>query len=550
MHSAYETTALNAHIGEISIPADYLPQQLDNVLGAALASLAKSFTYTAEGANPGDNNLTDFLENGITWNSWIKSMTENRLRSAVQFTANVWYSAMIQAGLTIQAPTLTSPSNGSSTTDNTPTFTWTSVSGTNSYDFQLASDNNFTINARTAKGLSTTSYTPVTPLTNGRWYWHVRTGDNSADVGLFSQTRSFTVTVATQNPVVVISPSSNSGPNGALLTYTVTVTNTGNASDNFNLTVSDNAVPSWGPTVSPTSLTVPPGENRPATLSVTVPSNAIGGTIDNIKVKATSQADNTVSGSGSCIAQVTISRGISVSISPSSQNGTPGSVLSYTVTVNNTGNVSDTYTLTPTDNAIPTWSPSVPSPLVVAAFSSGNATLSVTIPSGATVGTIDNIRVTANGTGDNTSSSCTAQAVMIIWTGTATFNLENLYAVGLEKDLQINAGSKLVAKFYTYGGSYQDNTVLETFTPPVHIMENENVSRPGNGPIQRVDLAVVDNEGNELEVINILETSSTVLVSRVGQINALWPFASEAQRAFYTSELGSTNGLWPFAPGA
>jgi hypothetical protein len=192
-HSAYETTALNAHLSEMSVPDNYLPQQLDNITAAALTSLAQSFTYTAEGAKPGDNNLTAFLDNGITWNDWIASMTENRLRSAVQFTANVWYSAMIEAGLTVPAPTLTSPSSGSTITDNTPTFNWTSVNGASSYDFQLASDNDFTVNAFTVKGLSSTSYTSVNPLTNGGWYWRVRTGDNSTDVGLWSQTGLFIV---------------------------------------------------------------------------------------------------------------------------------------------------------------------------------------------------------------------------------------------------------------------------------------------------------------------------------------------------------------------
>jgi subtilisin family serine protease len=136
-----------------------------------------------------------------------------------------------------------------------------------------------------------------------------------------------------------------------------------------------------------------------------------------------------------------------------------------------------------------------------------------------------------------------------VW-GIATFRLENLYAVNLEKDLWLYQGSKLVAMFYTYGGSYQDNTVLEVFTPPIHIAENENVSRPGNGFIQRVDLALVDNSGNVISTIASFVASRTVLVVRIGQINALWPFASEAQKPTYVSELGNINGLWPFAPEA
>jgi hypothetical protein len=53
---------------------------------------------------------------------------------------------------------------------------------------------------------------------------------------------------------VSISPGDNSGANGATLTYTVTVSNNGDVSDNYVLTTSDDA--GWSPSVLPTSLVV------------------------------------------------------------------------------------------------------------------------------------------------------------------------------------------------------------------------------------------------------------------------------------------------------
>jgi len=105
-------------------------------------------------------------------------------------------------------------------------------------------------------------------------------------------------------------------------------------------------------------------------------------------------------------------QGVDVSISPSSQRGANGTTLIYTVTVNNTGNVSDNYTLDNTDNL--GWTKSLSNTsLVVDAFSSDNTTtLSVTIPMGAAGGTIDNITVTANGTGVSDSASCTTQVTI------------------------------------------------------------------------------------------------------------------------------------------
>jgi uncharacterized membrane protein len=213
---------------------------------------------------------------------------------------------------------------------------------------------------------------------------------------------------------VSISPSSQNGAEGATLTYTVTITNNrGDASDNYVLTVADNA--QWSTSISPTSLLIPAFDFGTATLNVTIPDNAVLGTIDNITVMATSQADNTVGDSAGCTAQVVTIRGISVSISPTSRSGADNVTLTFMVTVHNLGNVADNYSLTLTDNASPSWSPSVsPSSLGVSAGDSSTVTLNVTIPPGAIRGSIDNIMIVATSQIDNTVSdnaSCIASVL-------------------------------------------------------------------------------------------------------------------------------------------
>jgi len=190
-HTRYEGE-VDHRLDEISVP-DYVPQELENIFEATMAVLEGSFDFTDEDPKGGID-LCFFLEDHILWNEIIQEITEDRVRASVQFTANLWYTAMIQAGLTIQAPTLLEPGDGDSIA-NTPTFTWTPIDGTSFYDFQLASDEGFTSDVITVKDLSTTSYTLENSLVNDNWYWRVRSGDDSTHVGLWSQTWQFTVTV-------------------------------------------------------------------------------------------------------------------------------------------------------------------------------------------------------------------------------------------------------------------------------------------------------------------------------------------------------------------
>jgi outer membrane protein assembly factor BamB len=99
---------------------------------------------------------------------------------------------------------------------------------------------------------------------------------------------------------ISITPEYQGGIPENTLDYTVNVMNTGGAEDTYSLTVVDNA--GWNPTILPPSLTVPAGENGVATLSVTIPEDAEYCTKDNIIVTATSQGDNTVKASDSCLA--------------------------------------------------------------------------------------------------------------------------------------------------------------------------------------------------------------------------------------------------------
>lgn len=341
---------------------------------------------------------------------------------------------------------------------------------------------------------------------------------------------------------VGISPEYTSAKTGETLSYTVTVVNMGRVQDNYDLTVTDNT--GWNPSVSPTSLTVPPKEDRTATLCVTVAEGALPDEESSITVTATS-ATSKVWSSDSCIARAEVTRRAEVLISPGHGEGLPGATISYHVTILNIGNVEDTYDLTVSDTD--GWDLSIsPASLALAPSQSGFATLSVTVPENATVGAKDNITVDATSQADPTvsaSSSCTARR------SEAAFWLENLYKVGLGVDFYPNEGSRLVVEFYTYEGDYQAESVVWTGSTPTHVAFLENVPHPQGLPVEKVRLLLVDEAGAEIATVDIYTVIKTYLIIRMSQIKGMWPYASPGpERTALIQEISGIKGQWPLAP--
>jgi hypothetical protein len=88
-------------------------------------------------------------------------------------------------------PNLTAPVDAATTTDDTPTFTWTSVAGATSYEIALDQ-----VNAPVASvTVTSTNYTPSS-LGPGLYYWRVR-ARNAGGTGDWSATRTLTIESAT-----------------------------------------------------------------------------------------------------------------------------------------------------------------------------------------------------------------------------------------------------------------------------------------------------------------------------------------------------------------
>ena len=132
------------------------------------------------------------------------------------------------------------------------------------------------------------------------------------------------------------------------------------------------------------------------------------------------------------------------------------------------------------------------------------------------------------------------------YTGTAVFSLENVWAVRLEKNLDLENGSKLMVKFYTWYDAFQDESVIENFVPPWHVEENEIVPHPQGKPVENARLVLTDNAGSVISTIASFTVRRSTLIDRVRAIKSMWPY--EPIKKPLIDEISVIKGQWSLAP--
>jgi hypothetical protein len=163
----------------------------------------------------------------------------------------------------------------------------------------------------------------------------------------------------------------------------------------------------------------------------------------------------------------------------------------------------------------------------------------VLLPANAAPCTADNITVTATSRADNTVSGSAWCIAHISWTGTVAFGLENLYKVSLEKNLQLCVGENLVVKFYKYDSTFQAESVIDNFTSPENVKENENAAHPREsegwpwGTVQVAKLVLTtDNTDEVISEIASFTVTQDDLRGRYIEILIDWGGHPELHDAF------------------
>ena len=155
--------------------------------------------------------------------------------------------------------------------------------------------------------------------------------------------------------------------------------------------------------------------------------------------------------------------------------------------------------------------------------------------------------------GDNTTSvglwSETWQFTVETWAGTAVFSLVDLYTVNVEENLDLYRGPKLVVKFYDYSDAYENENVIENFSPPWHVEENESARHPEGTSVEKAKLVLTeDNTENVISTIASYTVRKVDLEVRFTGIPLLWALASPAGKVALEIEFSDIPLYWALAP--
>jgi hypothetical protein len=111
------------------------------------------------------------------------------------------------ASRTFVVNNLKTPANASFTTDTTPAFTWSAISGARGYKIQVATDDAFTTDVVAYDNLPvSTSYTPTVPLDFNKWFWRLSVKKSDGSYSNWTPAFKFIVTLTPPLPPVLALP--------------------------------------------------------------------------------------------------------------------------------------------------------------------------------------------------------------------------------------------------------------------------------------------------------------------------------------------------------
>ncbi|HTP11559.1 MAG TPA: carboxypeptidase regulatory-like domain-containing protein, partial [Anaerolineae bacterium] len=221
---------------------------------------------------------------------------------------------------------------------------------------------------------------------------------------------------------VTLAPTSaaQSGLAGSAVTYASVLTNTGNSTDSFTVTISAGTL--FTNSVVPLTVSnLAAGATTPVTATVLIPANVISGTQEAATVTATSQGDPSQQATSTLTttAQTNLARGVGLTPISAAKSSLAGNAVTYALVLTNTGNSTDSFTVTISTGTLFTNSVV---PLTInnlAAGATAPVTATVLIPANIISGTQESALVTVTSQGDPgqhaTSTLTTTAQTNLVW---------------------------------------------------------------------------------------------------------------------------------------
>ncbi len=201
------------------------------------------------------------------------------------------------------------------------------------------------------------------------------------------------------SPGLIFQPDRTAGSDsGRVVTYTHTLTNTGNGTDSFDITYS--STQGWASLLTPNLVVLNANQTATVQLAVSIPAGTVSGTVDISMITATSRFIGGTPPSARVVDTTTVRGAASVVLEPDrSGTGLPGNWVTYTHTITNVGNVTDTFTLG--GSSVAGWTVNVtPASVMLGPQAVSPVTVTVLIPAGTVSGTVDSTVVMATSVSD------------------------------------------------------------------------------------------------------------------------------------------------------
>jgi len=197
-------------------------------------------------------------------------------------------------------------------------------------------------------------------------------------------------TNALVNPAVQVSalPGGQTALPGVTLTYTVFITNSGDYTDTFDLSLSG---ASWPVELSALAVgPLPPSASAAVVVSVTIPSYPVLFQ-DTVTLSAVSRLDTLVGASVARTTRADITLGVALAPAQMQASAPPGQTAAYTLAMTNTGSLTDTFSVGMGGNF---WQASAPQAVTLGPGEAAPLQVDVRVPAAAQPGAQDRLTVT------------------------------------------------------------------------------------------------------------------------------------------------------------